>query len=131
MSSVADPTARRPGDWVHVLFPGRVCIFVLFYESWKCSSLLQKFQHYDSRSKIYISIKNLFDASIDDAVVDPHRLNCARTRLARLAHWNSGNEEVSFDRVEFAISVSKQKYPSSKWRVQTLATLMTQKTTGE
>ena len=40
MSSVADPTARRPGDWVHVLFPGRVCIFVLFYESWKCSSLL-------------------------------------------------------------------------------------------
>ena len=72
----------------------------------------------------------MFDASIDDAVVDPHRLNNARVRLARLAHWDSGNEEISFDRVEFAISINKLKYPSSKWRVQTLATLMTQKTTG-
>ena len=63
-------------------------------------------------------------------MIDPDRLNSARIRLSRLGHWNSGDEEVSFDRLEFAISLSRAQYSSSKWRIQTLNTLMTQKAQG-
>ena len=63
--------------------------------------------------------------------MDPDRLNSARIRLSRLGHLNSGDEEVSFDRVEFAISLTQAEHSASKWRIQTLTTLMTQKTQGK
>ena len=74
--------------------------------------------------------KGLFDPSTDDSILDSARVNNARIRLARMAHWNNGDEEVSFDRVEFAVSLDKSQYHLCKWRVQTLTTLITQKTQG-